>query len=259
MEAVMKNKPTYKTILFKDINCAAYQREINYSRCQEIKKHFNPDVVGTLLVSHRADGSFVIIDGHHRMTAMQMLGIKGHLCQVLEGLSYEEEARLFVQFNTKRATVAAKPLLRARVEAKETAAVEMMRLVNKAGYSCDTVSPTRGVVQISAVRALERAYKKLGDKSFVSMLNALGRIWPGNKDAVGQAMLGGMSTFFYYYNDKIEPAVLIKAFKGIDPKSFIARAKVVGDGGTRTAVAEEIWKQYNRCARGEQKLRDYQF
>ena len=91
----------FKTLMFSDISCAAYQRPINYARCKYIKEHFNPDMVGTLLVSHRTDGTYVIIDGHHRMIAMQMCGLKGHLCQVLEGLSYEDEAKLFIEFNNK--------------------------------------------------------------------------------------------------------------------------------------------------------------
>lgn len=255
----MEAYPVYKTLMFKDIDCAAYQRQINYSRCKEIKNNFNPDMVGTLLVSHRADGSYVIIDGHHRMTAMQMLGLKAHLCQVLEGLSYEEEAKLFVEFNNKRAVVAAKPLLNARVEAKEDLAVNMMQAINKAGYSCGITPQSKGVVKINAVRALERAYKELGKNKFTAMLGTIKKIWPRDKAAVTQPMIAGMSLFYKCYADQLDIKILSKALSGVEPKSFIARAKVSGDGETRTAVASEIWRQYNRVAKGDQKIKNYEF
>lgn len=259
MEAQEKGSAVFKTLLFKDINCAAYQRAINYARCREIKEHFNPDMVGTLLVSHRRDGTYAIIDGHHRMIAMQMRGLRGHLCQVLEGLSYEEEARLFVEFNNKRAVVSAKPLLNARIEAKDAAAHEMVQAVNKSGYTCGIIRSNKGAIQIKAVRAMERAYKELGKTKFTAMLTALHDIWPQDKNAVNQSMLAGMSLFYKYYFDQIQVKVLAKAMKGVDPRTLITRAKVSGDGETRVAVASEIWRCYNRVASGTQKIKNYEF
>lgn len=260
MEAQEKKTAVFKTLMFSDISCAAYQRPINYSRCKYIKEHFNPDMVGTLLVSHRTDGTYVIIDGHHRMIAMQMCGLKGHLCQVLEGLSYEDEAKLFIEFNNKRAVVSAKPMLNARMEAKEPIALDMMQAVRKAGYACGTSRGTiKGAVQISAVRAMERAYKELGKAKFQSMLIMLNKLWPQDRNAVGQAMMSGMSLFYKYYYDQIDEKILMKAMKGIEPRSLIARAKVLGDGESRTSVACEIWRHYNRVAPGDKRIRNYEF
>ena len=51
----------------------------------------------------------------------------------------------------------------------------------------------------------------------------------------------------------------MKAMKGIEPRSLIARAKVLGDGESRTSVACEIWRHYNRVAPGDKRIRNYEF
>ncbi len=49
-----------------------------------------------ITVNYRSDGCFYVINGQHRTTVAEMLGIKQIVCDVFVGLTLKEEAELFV-------------------------------------------------------------------------------------------------------------------------------------------------------------------
>lgn len=70
------------------------QRNIRLNRIKKIVKNFNPRSVGTLTISFR-DGKYYILDGQHRAVALMQLGYKEWDCVVLEGLTVEDEGRIY--------------------------------------------------------------------------------------------------------------------------------------------------------------------
>ena len=79
----------------------AYQREIQQDRVKRIVANFNPALVNPIKVSHR-DGRYYVFDGQHTLASLRMQNHSPSLmvdCKVYEGLSQEDEARLFAEQN----------------------------------------------------------------------------------------------------------------------------------------------------------------
>ena len=57
-----------------------YQRILNMKNVAGIVKNFDPAKLGVLVVSHRTDGTYAVLDGQHRLTALRRLGT---LCTAL--------------------------------------------------------------------------------------------------------------------------------------------------------------------------------
>jgi hypothetical protein len=60
-----------------------------------------------------------IIDGQNRTLAAKFRGIDSLMCQVFHGLTYEEEARLFVEYNRNRLPLKTVDLVNGLKEAKD--------------------------------------------------------------------------------------------------------------------------------------------
>ena len=79
-----------KKIPLENIEFAEYQREVKPSKVNKMVKNFVPDIMGVGLVSFRG-GKFWGIDAQHRIETLKKLGYTEILCQVLTGLTYEQE------------------------------------------------------------------------------------------------------------------------------------------------------------------------
>ena len=96
-------KPNLKPIKYSQLAKADYNRKINRKKVDRIIQNFNEKEVRPVVVSWRS-GKYYIIDGQH--TALAIYELSGNnnntliWCDVYEGMSYTEEARLFVLMNT---------------------------------------------------------------------------------------------------------------------------------------------------------------
>ena len=72
-----------------------YQRILNMKNVAGIVKNFDPAKLGVLVVSHRADGTYAVLDGQHRLAALRRLGYDAANCIVLEGMTIRQEADYF--------------------------------------------------------------------------------------------------------------------------------------------------------------------
>ena len=76
-----------------------YQRILNMKNVAGIVKNFDPAKLGVLVVSHRADGTYAVLDGQHRLAALRRLGYDAANCIVLEGMTIRQEADYFRRQN----------------------------------------------------------------------------------------------------------------------------------------------------------------
>ena len=259
METIQTNDPVFRAIPLNKINFAPYQRKLDYAKCKRIRDKYDPKLLGVLLVSEQTDGSYNILDGNHRLTALRMLGKKSASCQVLSGLTYEDEARLFAQFNTCRTRPDSKEILNAAVEAKDAKSLDMVRTVRRAGFACGIATDNiSGMMPIHAVHALTSAYNKLGSDQLYAMLDALGSAWTGNRDCVTQSMLNGATLFFLLYGTEIKKDVFVKAMASTTPMAIINKARLSGEPNLRAPIAKELWTRYNKAIRSNKKL-EYRF
>jgi hypothetical protein len=82
------------------ITQSGYQRPISSTQVEKITSSFDENLLGVLTVSYR-DGSYHIIDGACRVHVMRNLGYTHAYAVILTGLTYSQEAKLFIELNNK--------------------------------------------------------------------------------------------------------------------------------------------------------------
>lgn len=76
---------------------------LNMKNVSGIVRDFDPAKLGVLVVSHRPDGTYSILDGQHRLTALRKLGFAAANCIVLEGMTIQPGSGLLPSPERKQA------------------------------------------------------------------------------------------------------------------------------------------------------------
>jgi len=259
MEAIKKVEAVRpQMIRVRDINTPIYQRPYDYGRAAWIADHYDNRLLGTLLVSHRG-GKYYVIDGQHRLIALRKLGVVDAPCVIMTGLNERKEAELFRQFNTQRKALDRGDVLLAKLVSYDQDAMDMVSKITDAGFTCSTRPQGQRAnrVNITAVAAIERAYKLLRGSQFGEMLTALGEVWPHDKDAVCASMLNGVSYFWSLYGDEFDDKVMRETLTDLEPKKIMLKAHATCDAANnrnlRIPIAKVLFKEYN--ARATKKLK----
>lgn len=200
---------------------------INRNKVNQIKRNFDPNQVNPLVVSFR-DGKYYIVDGQH--TALAIYELNGEdgatliMCDVREGLTYEQEAQLFYDLNTNRRPPSAADKIWALVCASDDSAVEFKNLIERCGYtfgrkSENTISPINTCWKIFNGRA--------GAKRLENILNLIYDTWPNDASAVNITIVDGLNLFFKYNEYEFSVERFVKTFSGISYKSIIGDAKAL--------------------------------
>ena len=211
-----------KKIPLENIKFADYQREIKQSKVNKIIKNFEPDIVGIGLVSFRG-GEFWGIDTQHRIEALKKMGFKEILCQVLTGLTYEEECYRFVLLNTGRTQLTANQVFHGRVEEKDKDAVELVKMFKKYRFEYNKNNGTKDDNLIGAVSKFVKMQKTFGMNRVETVLRILRNAWYGDKNSLSSAIITGISTFLEE-NPNADEMILTKALEKVMPNILIAQA-----------------------------------
>lgn len=194
------------------------QREFKPRWVEERKDAFDPNAFSVLTVSERANGTYVILDGQHRMALLRTQSFFDNQqlvpCAVKRGLSFPEEARLFLELND-RVRVGAFDAFRQRLNSKEPDAIAINEIVKSLGFKLSR-STTEGEGEISAVISLDRVYCGFRPKhpnrfpdalaSAISIIaGAFGR---GSKNFQGD-LITGIGAFVLRYGNEVDHQSLI--------------------------------------------------
>lgn len=197
-----------------------YQRELDAKRAEHMAEAFNPELLGVPVVSKRSDGSYVRIDGQHRLAAAVAAGRGDEpiLVEVFEGLTLQQEAELFLRLNGGRKAVGSVDKYKARIEAREPVALEIHGVLKKHGCR---ISAGRGHGIIAAVAAIEYAYYKGNLTRVIYVLSA----WMG-RDTAGfeGAFVRGVSLFLSLYPDA-DLDLLVKKLGTASPRQLLTKMK----------------------------------
>lgn len=184
------------------------QRELNEAWALKIADEFNPDLVGTPVVSYR-DDAYWVIDGQHRIEALRHAGY-GDIsiqCWVYEGLTSEQEADLFLSSNDTK-LIQAMPRYRTAVHAGREVESDIDRVVRAQGL---VVSTDRIPGAVRAVGTLRRVYDRAGAAT-------LGRSLRIIRDAYGDAgfealVIDGVALMCQRYNGHIDDAEAVEKLR----------------------------------------------
>lgn len=251
-------KRTFKQLPYSSLSKAKYNRPINKKKVEQIVENFHEDEVRPVIVSRHKDGSMTILDGQHGSKAQSIIfGEDCYIwCDVREGLSYEEEANLFVRLNLDSTQLGKPDEIRGRIESNEEDAVMFKKHVEAAGYTLFGGS--------NPLTAISTAYKIYSEKCcggafLTNLLSTVDQIWPDNSNATNASILKGVRNLLVYNKDQgIDPNNLIKKLRKKTPAQLIAEGKENQKTMINTSSAKGIYlamiATYNVRLSPEKKL-----
>ena len=259
-EKVKAITPTFYPLDVDELYLAPYQRGLKKNRSRSYADRYDPDIFGIILVSFRG-GKYYIIDGQHRVEAARMKGIKTVWCQVLTGLTYEQECDKFYKINNSRSALNANHKFNALVEQKEPTALEIVAALNRYGLSFSKEGNELLDNCVTAVGSLRKIYSNgekddgtTGYDTLCTVLSIVKRVWNGDRDSLRAEILKGIDTFLRNY--ECDKEFLIKVLERIAPKGIIDRAKAntsdisrpYRSDGTCFHIAKTIRDMYDELA-----------
>ncbi|RSM59937.1 hypothetical protein DMH04_55110 [Kibdelosporangium aridum] len=240
---------------------------LTQSKLAKIRDNYNRAALGTLQVSERPDGSLVILDGWHRWTIVSELEKDDFplQCQLHTGLTLEQEAGLFVQFNQQEAANKL-DLHKVRVTQGEPMAVAIDEAVHANGWAVG-----QGDGKIRAILALEKVYytgeglhEGHGKKLVADTLRVITTAW-GRDDskAVDQNILKAVGQFLFLVEKRwtdettgreLDHDALAAAMAGLKkgPAGWLAACRGQAEGSAKTlrsVLLHELLTLYNKGRR----------
>lgn len=225
----------------------SFQRPLNTQKVSKIANEFDPDAIGVIYVSKRSNGEMVILDGQNRIAAVRRIGWGDQKvpCHVFVGLTVEQEARLFVEFNDLRTRPKPIEIHKAKVVAGDIISVGIDRILDKHGLHFASGPSNGAVVAVGAVR---HAYERGGPEALDFALDTIVRTWGFATENFTAELIRALTLLSVRYGDELEQDRLIKVLAKTPPTHVTQRAKLLRAefGGELTSVvAQIILKLYN--------------
>jgi hypothetical protein len=214
-----------------------YQRELDQKRAAAMAKSIDMDRIGVPVVARRPDGKYVVLDGQHRISALNQagLGTQQILCEVHEGLNLIEEAALFLKLNGGRTAVRTYDKWRAELVAKVPVALEIHKIVTDAGLRITKNTGTNCIMAIDAIRNVHNSKKNLA-----VTLGVL-KDWSGDDPFVYTGeVIKGVSEFLSTY-PAVDPVALARKLEKTSPERLVARIS------RQTSKADRIPFRHAAC------------
>lgn len=220
---------------------------VDQRRVNKTAEVFDPDALGVLILSQRADGTLVCLDGMHRRAFARQAGWKEPVdARVFTGLSLAEEAALFLLYNDKK-DPSAISRFGARVLAGDEVAVDINNIAQSYGW---TIRQGADPGSLAAVDALERVYRTatgtLSTGAYPAIttrtLSVLTGAWGHDPQAVRAELLGGVAQMHGRFDKAVDPQKLIHELQNTQPRALVGKAKTLRDvqGGTVPAAMAKL-------------------
>jgi hypothetical protein len=222
-----------------------FQRDLDETRAKRLSKALNLSRIGHFVVSRRADGSMVVLDGQHRLTAMKMRGINEPIyCDVWDGLTLPEEAELFLWLNSDRRAVRVFDKFKARLIAQETSAIEIDGIVKKCGLRIGKAQSSKCVC---AIKALEFAHVR--HNNLPKTLEVLTRWSDGDPGVYDGKLIKDVSCFLAQFPE-VNLSLLSKQLSPYSPERILnkinrAQGLRTDDGPRWEAACKVLLEIYN--------------
>jgi hypothetical protein len=225
-----------------------YQRPLNVGHVRKIAREFNLKAFGVLLVSERANGTYWIIDGQHRLAAVKAMG-RGDMrlpCHVYKNLSVAEEAEIF-HMQTQRKAISSVDRFRARLFAGDETAMSINRIIQKHGLHVEQ-NTRKGCM--AAISAAERIYERHGAQRLDDVLSIAVGAWGDREDGIPGSVIYGLDAFLLRYDGAFDRDRLIRVLRSNDLERMTADAKALRsamrDAGPDASFGRVIFGIYNR-------------
>ena len=244
----------------------SYQRDPITSNYERIANDFNPDALGLLQVCQRRVTNLLnVVDGQNRLKAVQLRLERSEpaptelLCLITLNTTREQEAKLFVDFNTNK-QVGGNPKFKANLVYKQQPEVSINKIIEEEGFKLTFLpagKPMESQVTrngIYSVGCLLKAFNTC-EHHFQPAVRLLKQVWgKGRADRVPFALrsgqvIYGLSLFLFTQADKGVTGIT-KYFKNKDyvdlGQVWDGIKKQTGSGWNRPkALAERLQYMVN--------------
>lgn len=204
---------------------ASYQRSTDNQASQRlitsIAAAFDWRLCTPLVVSRRADGTFAVIDGQHRLLAARLRRMDDLPCCVFTYDSAEEEAKMFVAANRSRKAMNRLDDFHAALAAGDSDAHQTLQHVTDAGLTIarNTASASWKPGQIAFTASIASTLRKHGPAITSAALTNIAEAFPNQKVVHSGSIFLGLVK------------VLASPPEGFDPdRLFRALLKYTADG-----------------------------
>lgn len=236
-----------------------YQRNVEKRIVNKLVREWNPVLLTPLVVSHR-EGRYYLIDGQHRVAAMRRIygGDVKTDCVVHEGMDYQQEADLYIHFDTSIKRITKRQSVKAMLESNSDTRPQIIReLLKKAGFRWALKGRNPANYYINVTSTLFRTYDILGPDGFLRLFILLADTWKGVPTSVTARMISGTTLFLKTYRDDLDDTVFSLRLRAHNPVDILLTAQMSGGpGNTPTRIAHVLLDLYNKGCRtdGERSL-----
>lgn len=215
---------------------------VDMTRVNRYAENFQPHQLGTFVVSQRPDGTYVVLDGMHRLFVCRRVNHKALVdAEVFSGLTIADEATLFLGRNDAKMPSALSKF-HARVLMGDQTAIDITEIASSHGWSIGQ-NAYPGV--ISAVDALESVFRNgagvLPDGKHPDLLSlVLGVIttaWEWDRKSADGAMLKAVAQLFARVAVHVDQKKLISEMQATRPGVLIGKAKTLCEAQNGTVPA----------------------
>jgi len=199
----------------------AVQRPLDPRRVARIAAAWDDLAAGVLTVSHREDGSRVVLDGQTRLAAYRQVCTDDTCqplnCQVYTGLELPEEAAMFLEHNDRKA-VSPRDRFRLSLVANEQWATDIAKIAAASGWYVEGTGAltdrTVAKLRFQAVGAVEKVYRMDQGAALERVFDTVSRAWEGEKDAVCAETLYGLGRLYARHGGDLDvPGFIVKLRK----------------------------------------------
>lgn len=231
---------------------ADYGRPLKPVRRQQLNSmQYVPEWAGAVSVSKRDDGSYALMDGQGRRHMAQRAGEQNMLALVYDGMTYEEEAEMFLAANAMRVDTTPVDEYVAAVEADEPTSNEISGILHKHGLR---VAYGSGANDVQAVRAMVNILQSpyMGPSVLDAVLSLAMSAWggtPHQQKGFSSNLMQGLAQFHVRYVGQYTRKDLITRLSGTTPARISADAELIHqaqEGHKYTAAGIAVWRLYNK-------------
>lgn len=232
------NKTIFQSLPVKDLLKADYNRPINPQRVKKIVNEYDEAQIGALRVNKR-NGKFYVVDGQHRLEALKALGIRDVMCEISFGLTYQEEAYLYVKLDKERHNLNWRDTVIGLIKSGDKKWISIKNVVEGCGLKL-CLEGGRGKDKIAAFREVAVIYDQLGDSGLRRICNLLKKTYDGSKESLDGRIFAGMRVFVSNAGKFFEDVEFINKMKSCTPLEIILEAR-------RNSRADNIAKAYGKA------------
>ena len=266
---LVKDEPVTKSKTEEKHPASAYTRDervnrlLSPSRVAKLRANLNLEGIGAVVVSKRANGDMILLDGQHRITALLEEGYDNFsvLTIVYHDLTEAQEAELFLVLND-RLLVDILERFRLQVSAEDPESTIIDREIRKAGFSPTSNSRNR-LTCIKAIQTIYRGGSPSGHethlKALRDTLHIIAEAW-GTEGTALRQVVDGVGMFLINHGDEVDQSHLVKALAVLPggANSIAVRTHYhTHEGGKKAKQAAElaVAEAYNEKMKASQRIK----